>query len=100
MNEDFTDRLPFGEVDFGLLAVAINAYAAQTGWSLERIGKFCGVTKMTISRAARGNTVNATTLLKLCVVMDLNPFDLLRAKPRVSHGASTVTRRVKAGADG
>lgn len=100
MNEDFTDRLPFGEVDFDLLGTAINAYAADIGWSLEDIGQVCGVSKMTISRAARGYTVNATTLLKLCVVMDLNPFDLLRKSDDVSHGTSTVTRQVKAGADG
>ncbi len=100
MNDDFTSRLPFGFVDYRLLALAINRFVADTGWTLSRIGGCCGLTKMTVSRAARGHTVNATTVLKLCIVLDLNPFELLTSGAAVSRGHGTVTAKPEARADG
>lgn len=92
MNGDFTHVLPFGALDFPRLALAINAFAGQTGWSLAQLASCAGVTKMTVSRAARGNKVCAETVLKLCVVMDLNPFELLSPSRPVSRETTTVTR--------
>ncbi|WP_029066548.1 hypothetical protein [Labrenzia sp. DG1229] len=97
MNPDYAHLVPGGRLDFARLGRALTAVAERPDCSFRMIARNAGVDEITIRRAARHQKVSAESYLKICIVLDLNPFDCLVKQEGVSREYTTVAPSKKAG---
>ena len=90
MNPDYAHLLPGARLDFDRLGMAIRAYTSDPQRSMRMLARNAGVEDITVRRASRGNKVSAETYLKLCIALDLNPFEGLVKQEGVSREYTTV----------
>jgi len=96
MNEDYAHLLPGGQLDFSRLAAVLAAIAGRPDNSLRKISRDSGLNEITVRRASRGHKISAESYLKLCLVLDYDPFDGLRVSQDVSCEHTTVAPEASA----
>jgi len=100
MTESCAHPLPSATLDFSRLAAVLSAVASRPDTSLRKIARDGGLDEITVRRASRGNKISAVSYLKLCLVLDYDPFDGLQVSRTVSCEHTTVAPAAGARADG
>lgn len=97
MNPDYAHLLPGGELDHKLLGRLLTNDMRRRGHSFRKTGKLLGLDHHTVRTVAGGGKCSFATGLKVCVYLDLNPFELFRD---VSREKASSPLLEGAGADG
>lgn len=80
-------------LDWAKLAFACSGWRSVRDLNLAEAARLAGISRVEWRKVERGRSVSAPVLLRVCQVIELNPFNLLRDDPTVSqetHGKHEV----------
>ncbi|WP_298981519.1 helix-turn-helix transcriptional regulator [uncultured Roseibium sp.] len=92
MNEDYAHLLPIDlKFDFALLGRAVKAEMARRGLTLRDVQTQARVSRASVSRITTNLQIKMVPVLRLCIWLDVNPFEFVRPmgevpREKVFHG--------------
>ncbi|MEO0955769.1 MAG: hypothetical protein AAFY12_12305 [Pseudomonadota bacterium] len=78
MNPDYAHLLPHGLADQKLLGRLLTNEMRRQNLSFRKVAKVVGVDHHTVRTLAGGGNCSFSTGLKICIFLDLNPFEIFR----------------------
>jgi len=79
MNADYAGLLPLDlKLDYALLGRAVKAEILRRRLTLGEVQEEARVSRASVSRITTGFPVKIVPVLRLCIWLDLNPFELLQ----------------------
>ena len=97
MNQDYAHVLPGGRLNHLALGIALRHEMRLRRHSFRKAGRVIGVDDHTVKTVAGGGTCSFATGMKICIYLDLNPFELFVPVSREIAGSAVLSDEAEHG---